>query len=215
MATAVKERKKLTINGKRPQRDYFSINDFKLVAENLPDYKLELINGEIVMSPLPDKRHQKHTLKLTRLFARHIENIEKVGCDIGGGGNFFEVPEEIGKRFMNENGGFPSDVCPDATICYQDYLDTDRCPPALLVVEILSDSKREHVFRDTVTKPDIYAALEILAYWVVDRRDNSVWVHTQPEEGRYTLRQQLKDDAILPTPGLEFLQITPSQIFND
>ena len=215
MATAVEEIKKLQRSTEDRERDYFTIPEFEIVADLFPDHRLELINGEIVMSPPPDKRHQKHTLKLTRLFARHSEDIEKLECDIGAGGHYFEVPEEIGRQFMNKSGGYPSDVCPDASICYQDYLDIDRCPPALLVIEILSDSKREHVFRDMATKPEIYSALEIPTYWIVDRRSESVWVHTGPNEGGYASRQQLKGNVILPAPGLEFLQITPAQIFAD
>lgn len=64
-----------------------------------------------------------------------------------------------------------------------------------------------------VSKPDIYATLEIPAYWVIDRRDRSVWAHTGPKDGKYTLRAQYKGRKKLPAPGLDFLAITHAQIF--
>ncbi|MGH9798928.1 MAG: Uma2 family endonuclease, partial [Blastocatellia bacterium] len=195
-------------------RDYFTIPEFEVVAALFPDHRLELINGDIVMSPQPDRRHQKNTGRSINLFAKYLEQIEALGCEIGGSNYFFSVPDDVCERLYAIGLESPSDVCPDSSICYRDYLDTDRMPPAMLVVEVLSDSKPAYIQYDLTTKPEIYAALEIPSYWVVDRRDNSVWVHTLPCDGRYTLRQQFRGNAILPAPGLEFLQITPTQIFS-
>ncbi len=205
-------RGEIVIN-KRSPHDYFSIEDFKVIAETLPDHRLELINGELVMSPKPDKRHQKHARRVNTLLGLHTAEIVAIGCEIDGGNAFFEIPEELSLRLANEAGGRPSDVCSDASVCYRDYLDTDRRPPALLVVEILSDSNRQNLERDLEIKALIYAALEIPAYWVVDRRDRSVWAYTEPRDGEYAACEQIKGDQFLPAPGLEFLQITPAQIF--
>lgn len=204
----------ITIN-KRSPLQFISIEDFERVADEFPDHRIELIDGEIKMSPPPDKRHQKHSLVLTRLFRRYGDQIEALGCEIAVANCFFEVPDEIVKQFRLEQKPIPSDVCPDAAIVYFDYLDTDRRPPALLVIEILSVSNRENIERDTVTKPEIYAALEIPAYWIIDRRSQSVWAHTNPIDGHYTLRTQVKGDQALPAPGLEFLRITPAQIYEE
>jgi Uma2 family endonuclease len=198
---------------KRSPHDYFSIEDFKIIAETLPDHRLELINGELVMSPKPDKRHQKHARRINTLLGLHAAEIVAIGCEIDGGNAFFEIPEELSKQLANESGGGPSDVCPDASVCYRDYLETDRRPPALLVVEVLSDSNRQNLERDLKTKALVYAALEIPAYWVIDRRDQSVWAHTEPRDGEYTVCKQIEGDQVLPAPGLEFLRITPEQIF--
>ena len=196
-------------------RDYFTIPEFEIVADLFPDHRLELIKGEIVMSPKPSNAHQQITGWLTTQFGLYAQQIIALDCHIAGSSYFYEVPEEIGEKFVLPGGGIPSDVCPDASICFQDYLDTNRLPPALLVVEVLSASKRQHVERDMLTKPEIYAALKIPAYWVVDRRYQTGWVHTEPSESGYKSRRQFKGDAILPAPGLDFLQITPAQIFKE
>jgi len=43
--------------------------------------------------------------------------------------------------------------------------------------------------------------------------DKSVLAHTKPRDGGYGVCEQFKGDQVLPAPGLEFLQITPAQIF--
>lgn len=196
---------------KRSLHDHFSIADFKAVAEALPEHRLELINGEIKMFPPPDEEHQELTSSIIGLWAVHVHDITAIGCRIGGTNCFFEVPPQ----FRDEEGAGPTDVCPDAVIYYRGYHRTNRRPPALLVVEVLSFSNRRNMERDVMLKQEIYAALEIPAYWIVDRRDQSVWAHTKPSEGQYTLREQIKGGQFLPAPGLEFLQITPAQIYGE
>ena len=193
-------------------RDYFTIEEFKVVADALPDYRLELIDGELVMTK-PDKRHQKHNRRITTLLGLHAAEIVAIGCEPDGGSAFYEIPEELSRQLANELGGKPSDVCPDASVTYRDYPEVTRRPPALLVIEILSDSNSENIKRDLKTKVRIYAALEIPAYWIVDRRDESVLVYSRPQNGQYATPEKFQGDQILPAPGLEFLRITPAQIF--
>jgi Uma2 family endonuclease len=194
---------------KRSRRDYFSIEDFKAVAEELPDHRIELINGEIMMMPPPDKEHQKIAGQVNTLLAYEVRQIAALGCSIGGSTGFFDVPD----TFRMPDGSGPDVVCTDASVYYRDYFDTNRRPPPLLIVEVLSFSKREHIERDLELKRVIYAALEVPAYWVIDRRDQSVLAHTEPRDGRYAVCEMVKGDQVLPAPGLDFLQITPAQIF--
>ncbi len=211
MATSVEELK--AIVRRSPQTKRYTIAEFIEIAEANPDQWLELIRGEIVVVSQPDKKHQKHATRINGLFARHYQQISTLGCQIGGTSCYFEVTEELREQARAAGEEMQSDVCPDASISFQDYWDTDRIPPALLVVEVLSFSNRENLERDTLTKPEIYAALQIPAYWIADRRDESVTVYTKPSGGKYTACERFTGDQVLPAPGLEFLQITPAQIF--
>ncbi|MFN0124876.1 MAG: Uma2 family endonuclease [Blastocatellia bacterium] len=193
----------------------FSLEEFARIAESMPDDRLELIHGEIVMAPPPDFTHIKQNMNVEYLLARHLPGIEKLGCRVMGSGAWYAVPRELKALWTQAGAQGPDHVCPDASVCYADYLDTARRPPALLVVEILSVSSRREIDRDLISKPDIYAGLEIPSYWVVDRREHIVWAHTAPENGQYTRRTQHKGQQVLPAPGLEFLSITPAQIFED
>jgi Uma2 family endonuclease len=191
----------------------FSLAEFAAVADVLPDDRLELINGEIIMVPPPDKLRMKRTNRLIELFAHHVKKITALGGQISGSNCYYAVPKDLQQRWVEEGTKGPDNVCPDASICYRDYLDTDRRPPALLVVEVLSVSKQEHIDRGLSIKTEIYATLEIPAYWVVDRRDQSVWVYTAPKDRKYRSCQSYQGNQALPAPGLEFLQLTPAQIF--
>jgi len=191
----------------------FTLEEFAEISRSLPDDRLELINGEVVMAPPPDNWHIEQTMTVEHLLQRHLSEIEKLDCRVMGSSAWYAVAVELKEQWVSAGIKGPDHVCPDASICFADYLKTGRRPPALLVVEVISVSHRSEIDRDLISKPDIYAALEIPTYWVVDRRDKSVWVHTMPEDGKYTRRAQYKGRKKLPAPGLEFLTITPAQIF--
>lgn len=209
IAEGLPDRRVELLKGRLAADSHFTLAEFNTIAELLPYRRLELIKGEIKVFPPPDKEHQYLVSSFLMLCAPHAAEIKALGCLIAGSNYYFDVPES----FLNEEGAGPSAINPDATICYQDYWRTNRQPPALLVVEVLSFSNREVADNDLVTKLAIYAALEIPGYWIIDRRDQSVWVYTQPLDGQYTSHQQLKGDELLPAPGLDFLLITPTQIF--
>jgi len=191
----------------------FTLEEFAEVCRSLPDDRLELINGEIVMAPPPDNWHIEQTMRTEDLLVNYVTEIRQLGCVVVGSSVWYAVPAELKERWDEANVKGPNHVCPDASVCFSDYLRTNRRPPALLIIEVISVSSRSEIDRDLISKPDIYASLEIPTYWVVDRRDKSVWVHTAPEDGKYTRRAQYKGRKKLPAPGLDFLAITPAQIF--
>jgi len=53
-----------THQGERPLKRLFTLEEFAKVVDALPDDRLELIKGEIVMSPPPDFPHIKQTVKI-------------------------------------------------------------------------------------------------------------------------------------------------------
>jgi Uma2 family endonuclease len=191
----------------------FTLKEFEEMVDLFPDDRLELIHGEIVMAPPPSFEHMEESMSIEMLLNLHLADILKLGCRVVGTSAWYAVPVELKEVWVQENVKGPDHVLPDASVCYADYLRSERRPPALLIVEILSTSSQREIERDLIRKPDIYASLEIPTYWVIDRRDQSVWVHTRPRNGKYTKRVQYKGRKKLPAPGLEFLTITPAQIF--
>ncbi len=195
-------------------RRIVSLEEFADIAAALPDEKLELINGEVEMTPPPDNFHIEKSNLLLEIFASHLVEIASLKCQLSQS-SWFAVPFELQELWVREGVRGPSNVCPDVCIIYRDYLQTNRRPPALLVVEVISVSSQREINRDLISKSDIYATMEIPTYWAIDRRDKSVWVHTQPHDGKYTKREQCKGRRKLPAPGLEFLHITPAKIFEN
>ncbi|MBO0859604.1 MAG: Uma2 family endonuclease [Chloracidobacterium sp.] len=204
-----------TRQSERPLKRLFTLEEFARIVDALPDDRLELIKGQIIMAPPPDFPHIKQTIKIENLLAKHWVDFEKLGCQIAGSSAWYALPRELAQQWVDADEEGPDHVCPDASVCFADYLYTNRCPPALLVIEIVSVSSRSAINRDLVSKPEIYATLKIPAYWVIDRRDKSVLVHTGPENGQYASRIQYKGQQRLPAPGIEFLNITPAQILGE
>jgi Uma2 family endonuclease len=194
------------------RRRIVTLEEFAEIAAALPDEQLELINGEIEMAPPPDNFHIEKSDLLLELLIVHATEIAALDCQLSQS-CWLAVPIEMQELWAREGVRGPSNVGPDVAIRYRDYLHTNRRPPALLVVEVISVSSQREIDRDLIRKPDIYATLEIPTYWVVDRRDKSVWVHTNPRDGHYAKREQCKGRRKLPAPGLDFLHITPARIF--
>lgn len=203
------------INNEQPLVRRFTLEEFAEIARFLPDERIELINGEIVMAPPPDFFHIEQTIRIEQLLIPFHKEIAALGCSIVGSSAWYAVPRELHAVWVSQGVKGPDHVCPDASVCFSDYLRTNRRPSALLVIEVISVSRQSEIDRDLISKPEIYATLEIPASWVIDRRDRSVWVHTAPADGKYTRRTQHKGRRRLPAPGLDFLHITPAQIFTD
>ena len=219
MVTAIKDfpntvkLREVKISQKKNLVRRLTLEEFQKVAESLPDDRMELINGEIFMSPPPNFSHIEESMSIEYLLQLHIAEIYKLGCRVLGTSAWYAVPTELKEGWVEKEIKGPDHVCPDASVCFADSLRSDRRPPALLMVEIISTSSKREIDRDLISKPDIYASLEVPTYWVIDRRDKSVWVHTAPKDGKYTKRIQYQGRKKLPAPGLDFLTITPAQIF--
>ncbi len=221
MVTAIKnfpssvKLREVKISQKKNLVRRLTLEEFQKVAESLPNDRLELINGEIEMSPPPNFDHIEESMSIEMLLNLHLVEIVKLGCRVLGTSAWYAIPAELKEVWVEKGVKGPDHVCPDASVCYADYLRSDRRPPALLIVEIISISSQREIDRDLIRKPDIYATLEVPAYWVIDRRDKSVWVHTVPKDGKYTKRIQYQGRKKLPATGLDFLTITSAQIFSN
>jgi Uma2 family endonuclease len=85
---------------------------------------------------------------------------------------------------------------PDFAVVRKDPSLRDHPSEALLVVEIAASS----ITIDRGLKRTIYAEVGIPEYWIVDVNGRTVEVHTQPDGGRYSRVQTLRDgDVLRPT----------------
>lgn len=121
----------------------------------------EILDGELIVSPSPGRRHQQVLGRLHLLFGNHVA--------AHGGGEVFFWPFDI--VFEDRNV-----LEPDLLFVAGDQMDilTDknvRGVPAL-VVEVVSKSRM-----DRVRKRDLYARFGVPEYWVVDPESDRVEVH--------------------------------------
>ena len=165
-----------------------------------PEYhgRTEIVDGELVMSPVPSDRHQEICLWL--------------GVEIGpfvrdhGLGKFWSHPVHV---ILDEHVHYEPDMC---------FLSTDRLyllqTPHIagapdLIIEVISESNRSH---DTVVKFRDYERYGVREYWLVDQRERHIRVYCL-EEGRYVLLGAFGPGDTVATRVLEGLALDPARIF--
>jgi Uma2 family endonuclease len=97
------------------------------------------------------------------------------------------VPALLGRARVRIQGSFAasddSQPEPDVAVFPRENYGTAHPTQALLVVEV-SESSLE---KDRSIKQELYAAVGVPEYWIVNLEDRVVEVYTQPENGIYTV----------------------------
>ena len=139
----------------------FTYEDYRTTPE---DKRYELLDGDLLMTPAPNLKHQRLQLGLSRLLARFIEERAL--------GELFVAPCDV--------------VLSDHDVVQPDLLFVSRERAHLLsdgdavrgapdlVVEILSPATAD---RDRGYKRALYARRGVAEYWLVDPADETIAVH--------------------------------------
>jgi Uma2 family endonuclease len=149
------------------------------------DERLELIEGEIIVTPSPSLMHQIVVHWLDVLLDRAIVE-SGLGLVIG-------APFDV---YLDEQN-VPQ---PDLMVVLWDrerVLGSARLESApSLAIEIISPSSAT---KDRVTKRSLYARHGVPEYWLVDPDAKIVTVFSDPQNGRYQAEQTVSDVAISAT----------------
>jgi Uma2 family endonuclease len=153
------------------------------------DERLELIEGEFVVTPSPTPMHQLLVHRLAVLLDRAIVE--------SGLGLVLESPLDV---FLAAQNVFQ----PDLIVLLRDRIQlfgsavVESAPS--LAIEIISPSTSAY---DRVTKRKVYAQYGVPEYWLVDPDAKTVTIFSDPQDGRYQAEQTVRDVAISATiPGL-------------
>lgn len=140
------------------------------------DKRWEIIEGEpILMSPAPNRIHQKISAELLRQFANFLQGKK---CQV------YAAPFDV--RFPSGNeidDKIETVVQPDlSVICDRKKLDHAGCRGAPdLIIEILSISNAKH---DHIRKLHLYEKHKVKQYWIIDPEEKILWVR-QIKSGKY------------------------------
>jgi Uma2 family endonuclease len=149
------------------------------------DERLELIDGELFVTPSPSPMHQDISGNLYTLFRNVVFE--------SGRGRAYYAPLDVR---LDEN----TVVQPDLIVILSDrspVLTTARVEGVpSLAVEIISPSTSAY---DRVTKRDVYARSSVPEYWLVDPDAKTVTIFSDPQDGRYQTEQTVSDVAISAT----------------
>ncbi len=133
--------------------------------------RYEIIGGELIVSPSPNRAHQTISMLLSRMVGNHVAAHRL--------GNVFAAPVDVQLSPHNV-------VQPDLLFIRQDRLgiygpDGPVEGPPDLVVEIISPSSR---VMDRIRKAALYADSGVPEYWLVDPERREFQILTL-DQGRY------------------------------
>ncbi len=156
----------------------------------------EIVEGEILVTPAPDIRHQDLVLRLGTTFFNHIR--------AHGGGRAFISPLDV--RLSEHDV-----VEPDVIFVGEDRLGIIKEKYMLgspsLLIEVVSDPRT-----DRVRKRDLYARAGVSEYWIVDPDADRVEVHRLSDKG-YGKPEILEPGDLLTTALLPGLRVNLEELF--
>jgi Uma2 family endonuclease len=148
-------------DGRRPHAR-FSIAEFHRLCEQLPERRLELIDGEVLEVIAKGSRHTAVVHRLARALTPLLESHPEAGLGLPRHELRIEAPLDLGEHQEPE---------PDlAVVTARDDAWLDAHPTAadtLLVIEVADAS----LAYDLDTKLRLYQRAGIANYWVVDVRE--------------------------------------------
>lgn len=162
-----------------------------------PETRAELIEGEIIMSPAPESRHQDVVLRIAMALSAHVTRHR---C-----GRIFVAPLDIilSRRAV---------VQPDVLFVSSDRSHIIRkqiegAPD--LAVEVLSPGTE---VEDRLVKRRLYGKYGVREYWIADPEGCTVEVLTL-EGKRYALHALFESKDVLRSPLLSTLKLSLSAVF--
>ncbi|MFW5417653.1 Uma2 family endonuclease [Nocardiopsis sp. CNT-189] len=171
------------------------------MAEMLPPgYRVEILGGELVVSPTPSYGHNRHITLIRRQIEAQLPDsllaMEVLSTGLSGNSGDLATPDLI--------------VVPDTD---SDRLDREwlLAPDAVeFVMEVVSPGSSK---TDTVAKVDRYASWAIPIYLLVDPRDGTIVCRSDPRDGEYraVCRFAFGDMVKLPSP-LEGVRIDTARL---
>ncbi|WP_410642376.1 Uma2 family endonuclease [Amycolatopsis sp. lyj-346] len=163
--------------------------------EGMPDdgRRYELIDGVLIVSPAPGRRHQKIVMNL----GRALEDVCPAEYDV------LVAPFAV-------HSGDKIELQPDVLVGLdEDFTDKDLPAPPVLAVEVLSPSTAIH---DLNTKKAVYERLGTGSYWVIDPAAPALTVFELDANGHYQQVAKAAGDEVLELERPYPVRIVPREL---
>ena len=162
------------------------------------DERYELLNGNLMMVPAPNRKHQKVLSRLARKLGNFAEE--------HGLGEVYVAPFDV---VLSDTDVVQPDLLFISRAREHTLTDENVRGAPDLVIEILSPSTAE---RDLGYKHEVYGRHGVLEYWIVDPMGETIAVHRQ-RDGRLELAETFERRDTLRTAVLDGLQLKLNDIF--
>jgi Uma2 family endonuclease len=170
--------------------------DYRLMPETGPRY--QLIDGELFMSPAPNRFHQKISGNIYFLLRSYLEK--------NPAGELYDAPFDV---FLGEHAVFQPDILFIANDRRSILTDEGAEGAPNLVIEVLSESTA-HL--DRQTKRKVYAASGVDELWLVDPGMKTVQVFLLQKDAVRPASSCRASD-VFESPSFPGLRIALSEIF--
>ena len=162
------------------------------------DKRYELLNGDLMMVPAPNRKHQE---VLGRLYIELVRFTQEHGL-----GKVYVAPFDV---VLSDTDVVQPDLLFISQAREHRITDENVLGAPDLVIEILSPSTAD---RDVGYKHDLYSRHGVREYWIVDPMAETVAVHRQ-RDGRLELAGAFGRRDRLVTALLQGLQLKLDNIF--
>jgi Uma2 family endonuclease len=163
------------------------------------DMRYELIEGDLIMIPSPETRHQRIA---GRLFVNIFTYVKEHNS-----GEVFISPFDV--YLDNENV-----VQPDILFVLKERINiigeknVQGAPD--IIIEILSEG---NAYRDTIQKKKLYARFGVKEYWIIAPEDEMVEIYQLKNKGEYQLYKTYIKKGVIESFILSGLHIDLNEIF--
>ena len=160
-----------------------TVDEFLAQPEN--GERMELVDGEIIMSPMPKTDHQ--------LLLFHLAYLLRVR--VGNSGLVIGEKEMIVRDLLDGTRVRVPDLCYIRESRHEIISDEAIRGPADIVIEILSEATEEI---DRITKRDEYRATGVPEYWIVDLSARAVLIHyfAQDRQGLFQGDDEFESEVL-------------------
>lgn len=171
-------------------------DDYRLMPETGPRY--QLIEGELVMAPAPDRYHQDVSRNLEFILLRYLEKNPI--------GKLYDAPFDV---YLGEYNVFQPDIAFFAKNRLSVLTDAGAEGAPTFVVEILSPKTAKI---DRQSKRKVYAASGVEELWLVDPKQKTIEVFFLQKDAEHPAALHREKDTIT-SPSFPGLRLSAAEIF--
>ncbi|MEM7548311.1 MAG: Uma2 family endonuclease [Bacteroidota bacterium] len=172
----------------------WTVEDYLQFEEGLP---AQLINGELIMTPAPNPRHQALSLKLTIL----LEGILRKK------GSIYYSPIDL---YLDRKNIFQPDLLYVSNENSEIITDRGIEGAPDLIVEILSPSNH---FIDRYSKKKAYLDFGVKEYWMIDYNNKTFESYLSKQENRDVPHLYLSSDGKVESPNFPEIKFYFEKLF--
>ena len=169
----------------------WTVDDLDLLPDDGLQY--ELLDGLLLVSPAPTRRHQRATLELATLLRTHCPSTMEV------------LVAPLDWRPDNRTS-----LQPDVLVLADRDLDSAAADSMILAVEVLSPSTRR---KDAVYKRSKYEDAGVPHYWIMDPETPSI-IALELVDGRYVTAGEATGDQQITLDKPFRVRIVPAALIS-